>query len=285
LCSQLPVGITFRREAMINIEKAVDFIRSKGSEGEQARLKYLLTNEPLSAEEAAKLLSDQRADGGWAPFWAKDYSCVDATCFRLAQAEQLGITSTNAAVQRAIDFLAGRQFPDGRWEEEQQVADLTPFWARPGDLASTIYLTANCGQWLALVSPKKDQITRAANYLHAHLGEDGRLPGFLHSHWLAGSLWHRTGWQEPAKRVFGYLNKRINDLAVSNLAWLLTTLSAGGLRIDHPLVDLALDIMEQSQQDDGRWVSEDGPDQDVHTTLEALRALSISGRVKRRLTD
>jgi hypothetical protein len=265
---------------MINFEKAVDYIRSKGSEVEQARLKYLLTNEPLSAEEAAKLLSDQRADGGWAPFWAKGYSSLDATCFRLAQAEQIGITSANAAVLRAIDFLAGRQFPDGRWEEEEQVADLAPFWAKPGDLASTIYLTANCGQWLALVSSNKDQITRASSYLHAHLGEDGRLPGFLHAHWLAGSLWHRTGWLEPAERVFGYLNKRIGDLAVSHCAWLLTTLFAGGRRIAHPLVDQALDILEQSQQEDGRWVSEDVPDQDVHTTLEALRALCMSGRVK-----
>jgi hypothetical protein len=150
---------------MINFEKAVDFIRGKGSEGEQVRLKYLLTDEPPSEEEAAKLMTDQRADGGWAPFWAKDYSSLDATCFRLAQAEQLGITSTNAAVLRAIDFLAGRQFPDGRWEEEEQVADLAPGWAKPGDLASTIYLTANCSQWLAFLGTNKDAISRAATYL------------------------------------------------------------------------------------------------------------------------
>jgi hypothetical protein len=61
---------------------------------------------------------------------------ADATCSRLAQAEQLGITSTNAAVLRAIDFLAGRQFPDGRWEEEEQVADLAPVWAKPGSARS-----------------------------------------------------------------------------------------------------------------------------------------------------
>jgi hypothetical protein len=72
---------------------------------------------------------------------------------------------------------------------------------------------------------------------------------------------NRLGWlkglQEPAKRVFGYLNKRIGDLAVSNAAWLLTTLLAGECRIDRPLVHNALDIVEHSQQEDGRWVSED----------------------------
>jgi hypothetical protein len=265
---------------MINFEKAIEFIRNKGDEGEQARLVVLLTKEGPPPDASAKLLSDQRADGGWAPFWAKDYSSLDATCFRLAKAEQLGLPSTDPAILHAVDFMAQRQFPDGRWEEEEQVADLAPFWARPGDLASTIYLTANCGQWLALLGSNKAQVSKAAHFLHAHLDEEGRLPGFLHSHWLAGSLWHRTGWQEPAERVFGYLNKRIGDLAASHCAWLLTTLFAGGRRIAHPLVDHALDILEHSQQDDGRWVDEDGPDQDVHTTLEALRALCMSGRVK-----
>jgi hypothetical protein len=265
---------------MINLENAVEFIRNTGDEGEQARLEVLLSKEGPPPYASAKLLSDQRADGGWAPFWAKDYSSLDATCFRLAQAEQLGLPSSDPAILHAVDFLAQRQFPDGKWEEEERVADLAPVWAKPGNLASTIYLTANCGQWLALLGSNKDQISRAAIFLHAHLDEDGRLLGFLHSHWLAGNLWHRTGWQEPAERVFGYLNKRISDLAVSNLAWLLTTLFAGGRRIEHPLVDQALNILEQSQQDDGRWVSEDGPSQDVHTTLEALRALCMSGRVK-----
>jgi hypothetical protein len=72
---------------------------------------------------------------------------------------------------------------------------------------------------------------------------------------------NRLGWlkglQEPAKRVFGFLKKRIGDLAVSNAAWLLTTLFAVEGRIDHPLVHNAVDILEQSQQEDGRWVSED----------------------------
>jgi hypothetical protein len=161
----------------------------------------------IGQKHRAGLLSSG-TDGGWALFWAKDYSSLDATCFRLAQAEHLGITSTNAAVLRAIEFLAQRQFPDGRWEEKD---------------------------------------------------EDGRLPSFLHAHWLAGSLWHRTGWQEAAERVFGYLHKRISDLAVSHCAWLLTTLFAGGRRIAHPLVDQALDILEISQQDNRRWMSEDGP--------------------------
>src|SRR5579859_2299383 len=74
---------------------------------------------------------------------------LDATCFRVAQAEQFGMTAKEAAIRDALTFLALRQRDDGSWEEEDHVAELTPPWATPGDLAARLYLTANCGFWLA----------------------------------------------------------------------------------------------------------------------------------------
>lgn len=37
-------------------------------------------------------LYSSKADGDWVSFWANDYSSLDATCFRFAQAEQIDIT-------------------------------------------------------------------------------------------------------------------------------------------------------------------------------------------------
>ena len=259
--------------------RAVEFIRGAGSEVEQARLKYLLTNERPAQEVVARLFAGQRPDGGWSPFWAKDYSSLDATCFRLAQAEQMGLTESEAAAMRAVDFLAQRQSPDGSWEEDETVANLAPAWAKPGDLSARLYLTANCGLWLALWGDPDQQASKAAGYLQTHLGQDGHLPGSMHTHWLAGGLWHKLNWKEPAERVFEYLSKRIDNLAVSNLSWLITTVCAAGVTPNHPLVNKAASLLEQNQQDDGPWPSEDGPGQDVHSTLEALRALWLCGRV------
>lgn len=40
------------------------------------------------------------------------------------------------------------------------------------------------------------------------------------------------------------------------------------------------DLVEQAlQEPDGRWSSEDGPQRDVHTTLEALRVLDLCHRL------
>ncbi|MBN2382564.1 hypothetical protein JXQ70_06760 [bacterium] len=62
---------------MINLERASAFIRSKGNEVEQARLKYFLSDERPAQEVVAKFCAGQRPDGGWSPFWAKDYSSLD----------------------------------------------------------------------------------------------------------------------------------------------------------------------------------------------------------------
>lgn len=60
-----------------------------------------------------------------------------------------------------------------------------------------------------------------------------------------------------------------------NLAWLMTSLLIVGVSPDHPLIQVARQYLEDQQQEDGRWASEDGPDWDLHSTLEAVRALCI----------
>lgn len=260
----------------MNIQAAIDFIRANGDPVEQARLSYLLDNAPPSQVITQQMFAGQRADGGWSPFWAPDYSSLDATCFRLAQAEQFGMTAQETAVRDALTFLAHRQRDDGSWEEEH-VAELTPPWVTPGNLAAHLYLTANCGFWLAALSKERVNANQAAEYLQKHLGNDGHLPTFLHAHWLAGGLWYRLGWQE-AKGVFGYLERQLPMLPASNLAWLLSTLFLAGVPPSEPLIEQAASLLEQHQEQDGRWISEDGPERDVHVTLEAIHVLHLSKR-------
>jgi len=261
----------------MDIEKAIQFVKDNGNEVEQARLRYILAGERPSELIKTTLFAQQRLDGGWAPFWADDYSSLDATCFRLAQAEQLGINEFENAVRAALNFLADRQSPDGSWEEYGEVADAAPPWALPGDLSSRLYLTANCGLWMALLGNPGDRASKAAEYLRTYLDEDGHLPGFTHTHWLAGGLWYKLDWQD-AERVFESLAKRISDLAPSHLAWLLTTMCAAGVPASHYLIKSAVPLLERSQRNGGYWESEDDPGFNVHVTLEALRALRLCGR-------
>jgi hypothetical protein len=261
----------------MDFEKAVQFVKKNGDDVEQARLDFILENKPPSQHVIASLFEYQRPDGGWAPFWAENYSSLDATCYRLAQAGQLGITELESAVRRAVNFLAQRQSSDGSWEEDRKAADSAPPWAKPGDLSAKLYLTANCGLWLSLLDNPDNKASKAAEYLQTHLDHDGHLPGFLHTQWLAGGLWYKLNWQ-ASRRILDYLSSRINDLAASNLAWLITTLSAAGVSTNHPLVEQAASLLERVQLDDGYWESEDGPERNVHSTLEALRSLWLYRR-------
>jgi hypothetical protein len=263
-----------------DLGKAVTFVMNQGNKIELARLGYLLADEKPVKEIVNMLFAGQRDDGGWVPFWASDYSSLDATCFRLAQAEQLGIASTETAIMRAIQFITQRQSEDGSWEEDREVIDLTPPWAKPGDTSARLYLTANCGYWLSILGNMPDRASAAAGYLLTQLDQDGRLPSFLHTHWLAGGLFFRLEWNESVERILAYLGSRIKDLPASNLAWILITLISAGISTNHSLVVNAAELLEQSQKDDGRWPSEDGPDYDVHSTLEAVRALYLCGRIE-----
>jgi len=261
----------------VDVESAIALVAHRGNKVEQARCKYLLAQEAPSQAIISQLLAGQRDDGGWAPFWAADYSSLDATCFQLAQAEQLGINRSNAAIANAAKFLVGRQQADGSWEEDAAAVAGAPRWVKPGDVAARLYLTANCGFWLAMLG-EQGSANRAAAYLQARLDEKGHMPSFPHTHWLAAGLWYRLNWQEPAERIARHLGRQLAELAASNLAWLIITLRCAGVPARHTLVDQAASLLEQSQHQDGRWPSEDGADWDVHATLEALRSLRLCGR-------
>ncbi|HZU11818.1 MAG TPA: prenyltransferase/squalene oxidase repeat-containing protein [Chloroflexota bacterium] len=257
---------------MVHLERAAAFVGRHGTDVERARLASLLTGRAPSETIVDALFAGQRPDGGWSPFWASDYSSRDATCYRLAQADQLGLNSAEP-VQRAVRFLLARQASDGSWQEDSSVRDAAPPWAQPGDPAARLYLTANCGYWLAILESETEAAGRAARFLAGHLGDDGSLPTFPHSHWLAAGLWYRTGETAAAEAVLGHLTRCLSRLAASNLGWLVVTLQGVGLPAGHPLLRQATDRLAAEQQPDGRWVSEDGPERDVHATLEALRAI------------
>lgn len=259
------------------IDQAAEFVRRRGSSADRARLSYVLAGTPISDDIRREVFSDQHADGGWQPFWATDYRSLDATCFRLAQAQQAGIVADDQHVRRAVGFLVGRQRADGSWEEDATVALLAPPWATPGKGDARAYLTANCGFWVAAYAVEESEraaATRAADALATVVLADGRLPGFAHTSWLADGLWRLTGREDLANRTEAWLEQRVRDgLPASSLTWLLSTLCIAGVAPTAALVRLAVAQLATQQRVDGGWPSEDGPDREPHVTLEAMRAL------------
>ncbi|MCI0687210.1 MAG: hypothetical protein L0Y54_08245, partial [Sporichthyaceae bacterium] len=173
-------------------------------------------------------------------------------------------------IDRAVRFLANSQRPDGSFEEEAAFGGVTPAWARPHDLAARIYMTANCSHWLDRLGAEPRAVRRSAAYLATCIGPDGRLPSFLHAQWLAAPVLRHSGYTAEADRMLWALAYRVDSLGPNALAWLADAIP------DEPIAAEARMRLLDIQQTDGRWISEDGPDHDVGTTLTALRALTPS---------
>jgi hypothetical protein len=236
-----------------------------------AQLSWLLDGIRPSYAVTIKLFGDQRHDGGFAPFWAPDHSSLDATCYRLAQAESLGLDYTETHASAGLRFLNARQQPTGHFNEDLRLAHLAPAWAKPGDPAADLYITANAAFWLAQSPNLQMSASDSADYLKKFLKEEtGQLPTFLNAYWLAAGLWWILDEQATAVLVLSHLQSRIPEMDAASLVWLLNTLRLAKVPQMQDPIPAALGRLEGLQENDGSFPSSEG--QDVRVTLDALRA-------------
>jgi len=263
----------------LDLQPAIEYVNQKGTAVERARLRYLLHGEAAPADVQEQFLQSQRSDGGWAAPWAPEYSSLDATCFQLALADQAGIDRRAPLFIDAVRFLAERQRPTGEWEEEATEAATAPPWAAPGETDARLYLTANCGFWVAMTGLVPAAARDAASYLSYHVREDGQLPSFLQTHWLAAALWQQRGLVDEATKTLAHLATRLDDLSAGNLAWLIIALREGGVPAADAAVSGALDRLVALRDPAGHWPSDEGIENSVHVTIEALKSLQLCGRL------
>jgi hypothetical protein len=272
---------------MIDVDAAIGFVVAKGDEVDRARLSWLrkgIAPDPQIVDVAE---AGQTADGGWPALWAADVASVDATCFRLAELDDLGALR-RPAVRRALDWLVSRQRPDGTWEEDESLAPDAPAWARPGDPEARLYLTANAAFWLTVAGPEARPagpldtrpggayagvVAKAAQVIAGSLRPDGTWPSFLVTGWLGAAVLYRQEMYYEWARMQMVLANRLPDMTPWDLASLAAALRRVGVPADDQLVVAALRRLGETQRSDGGWPSEDGEQFDVHVALAVIRAL------------
>lgn len=274
---------------MVDFQAAAGYVVAHGDDVDRARLSWLRSG--LAPPDAVldKAEAGQAARGGWPALWDSRVPSVDATCFRLAELDDLGALGRPAA-QRALDWLAGRQREDGTWEEDPSLAGLAPSWARPGDPEARLYLTASAGFWLAACGPSPGgpevgdappggyrhapAVARAARAFLGALAPDGAWSSYLATGWLGGALlYHLRRYYESAQ-IQAILAERVPQLAPSDVASLAAAMRRVGLPRDEWLLVAARRRLSETQRTDGGWDGDAGPAFDVHTTLTAIRGAS-----------
>ena len=263
----------------MNAKTPITFVLNEGNLIEIARVRFVLYGEPPMDEAIALLLGDQLDDGGFSPSWAPGYSSLDATCFRLAQAEQMGLDpALLPQIDRALDFIKRLQNRDGSWMEEPEVTEVAPPWVKPGDAAATMYLTSNCAYVTSIYRGTDNTSRLGSGYLQLRMAPDGKFPSFWHTHWLAAALWQKLGETKPRDVVLRYLALNLNQLHTSNLAAMLNAFYVAGMKPSTALIYEAAKALERQQNQYGVWGGETDPDRDINTTIEALRSLKLVNR-------
>jgi hypothetical protein len=271
---------------VVDIDAAIGFVVAKGDAVDRARLSWLRTGMAPDEEIVSRAELGQTLEGGWPAFWADDVASIDATCFRLAELDDLNALG-RPATRRALDWLANRQQPDGTWEEDAALAEHAPPWAKPGDPEARLYLTANAAFWLTVAGPEARSagpldsrpggayagvVTKAAHAIRDSLNPDGTWPSFLVAGWLGAAVLHRQEMYYEAARMGMVLTDRLPTMSPADTAWLAAALRRVGLPDEDWLLVAARRRLSETQRSDGGWPSDDGGQFDVHVTLSAIRA-------------
>ncbi|MGC8487206.1 MAG: hypothetical protein ACP5QO_03150 [Clostridia bacterium] len=261
---------------MLNLGLASAYVRQNGSPADLARLAAIEAASEDGAAGYGAVMTGQRHDGGFAPFWVAHYSSVDATAFRLWQVRPLDMAGERTATARAVRFLASRQRDDGTFEEDPSVAALARSWARPGDPSARLYLTANAGFMLAIYRHRAE-----AGAAVGWVDREVQRPGAVLSpaaQWLAAALLWTAARTERASVLLAGLEPRLPDMEGDGLAWCLTSLLEAGLRPDFPILAQAWSLLETRQRPDGSFDSLDGDAFTVQATLGVIQAAVLRAR-------
>jgi hypothetical protein len=269
---------------MMDLDKAVSYVRSNGDTVERARLAAILWDEAPPKAVLQELAKLQKADGGFA-YWCRQVSNVCDTAYVLQWFDDLKAFS-NPMADAACRFLIDHQGEHGGWDEVEGVRGLdVPEWMIPGRLETRVWLTAFCAHVLIRFGYAEAPGTRCpTDFLLAHCDDTGRMAGYLRATWLALPMpaFYPGAQSEAYRRAVAVVEREYPaDWPGAYLAWLLRCLKDAGLSADHPLVARGLADLERKQRPDGSWEPEPGEGEEhaVNATIAAIRAMRTYGRL------
>ena len=261
---------------MIDIQKAIDFVKNNGNQLELARLKNLF-DEKFDSQLILKGFSElQNPDGGF-PFGDKlgFPSCLSNTAQAVHVLQELGLGDSDIA-KASVKYFLDMQHK-GFWPENEKIAPLgPPAWDMPGDDNVTLWLTADITDLLLRSGYPKEKLSQAADFIREHQAPDGKIMGYIHTTGMALSVFGKKGLddEKAVSEALAYLEKsELEDLDAACIAWFLDCMKIGEVASDSPLWGKLTGRLADLQEDDGSWPSDGGKHlktRDVNSVLAAL---------------
>ena len=263
----------------MDVQKAISSVEKNGTALEKYRLRFLISEEKDDENPLQYLMNLQNEDGGF-PYDSKKgkLSCVNDTSNYLGLMVELGLGSSNVC-KKTIEYLFRIQGKDGSWSENEAIKQYNPpFWLIPGDLKTTMWLTANITNYLIRLGYSKSQaMQRAARFLLKNRDKEGKFAGFLHSTWISIGVFGQLEGSESdiVKKALKVIEENLEKLkdGAGDFAWCLECFHVAGLTKENPTVKKCIDELVNLQQENGAWLSADGEKFTVSTTINVLRIL------------
>jgi hypothetical protein len=264
---------------MIDLDRAVAFVRQTGHPLDRLRLRRAL-GDPVSPAEAEAILAPyQFPDGSWdydpAEEHAERIGSLGGTIHCLRWLREFGL-GNRPQMARTLEFLASIQAADGSfYETEEKLAHSPHGWLQKETLIDRFYFTAAVPMRLfPLDHAAHPVIEPAIAWLTRHWTDWPLVTGTWYNVWallciypevktLPAALYRRCH-----ARALGWLP----SLASQPLTWLLDALHGASYPADVPLVTEGRARLLALQDEDGIWP--DAHDATVETTVTAVRLLS-----------
>lgn len=261
----------------MNILKAVKFVETKGTSLEKYCLHFLLGKERNDEIPLQHLRNLQNKDGGFPYNDEKGkLSCVNATSNNLSLMIELELGKSDVC-KKTLEHLFKIQEKDGSWSENKAISQYNPpFWDMPNDLKTTMWLTASITNFLIQLGYGDSSVVqKAAGFLLKNRDKEGRLLGFLHSTWIAIGVFGQLEGKDSdiVKKALEVIEQNIEKLESGDFAWCLECFYAAGIPKMNSVAKKCIEILVNSQQENGSWRSADGETFAVSTTINVLNVL------------
>jgi hypothetical protein len=271
-----------RRAKAIQINKAINIVRSSGTAFQNARLDFIFGESDDTSTIERFLTKLELSEGGF-PYQHKPQNpyCLSPTSMIMKIMAETKLTKASVC-KRTIAFVKDIQHTDGYWDENPALLSFDPpSWDRPGDKMTQLWLTgALADHLIRLGEGSSTSVKKARGFLLRHRREDGRVEGPLINTWLTiAVIAPDSGIDDPIiQKSLTHIGQN-RDWEPTELAWALECLFYAAFPRENSIVSKLLDTIVKLQSDDGYWISSDDPLDLVRTTLECLIILHHYKRI------